>query len=58
MTIEEARKGAEKAAKSSGTFIAIVHDPYSENDTPYEFCPQTAVGTLFRFGTVVEVVMP
>ena len=66
MTRAHATITAQRVARESQTPIAVVNegphaDDFAEHDDDghsYGFCPEDSVQTLFRFGTVVEVVHP
>jgi hypothetical protein len=60
MNLETAVLEAQREANQHKTTIAVVHDPITnaEESGEYGYCPQAAVDTLYRFGTIVQLVQP
>lgn len=63
MTLEQAKKMAQKDANEYGVEINIIHDRLSEEPEPYTFCAVGGMNIMYPqsrkdFWSVVEVVKP
>lgn len=64
MTLADATREARAIARKDRVTMIVVHAPIEEAEEAaygrdcYGYCPATAKGLLYRWGTVVETVTP
>jgi hypothetical protein len=58
MTKDQVIPTAKREARAARVTIAIYFDPFTEDSTPYGYCPEPAVSILAKHATVCALVGP